>query len=114
MRMLKLFLLLVLVGFSAPKKALADEAGAHFMAHFGGSYMINTISYGFYRRAFRMDATSAMIASSCTTLLIGFTYKYMQAMEEGQMPANTGKAMLQNLGGVAASNVSIFMFKFDL
>lgn len=89
-----------------------NEQFVHDTAHFGASYAINMFSYGLFRKAFKMDQTNALIFSAFTTLAIGFTYKYMEGMESGQMPANLGRAMLLNTAGVGGAVFTVKAFDF--
>jgi hypothetical protein len=94
-----------------PTNIRADESHeqeVHNVAHFGASFAINQFSYAFYTKAFRMDKNTALGFSIFTTLLVGFTYKYMEAMSTTTpgIPG-LGQSMLWNGIGVAGSVFTI-------
>lgn len=86
-----------------PPPSLFSESGdgTHFMKHFITSSVIYTGLYLFTNKKLRCFKMDSFIFSAFTTLLIGFTYKYVQGLEEGYVPPNLGKAMLFNGIGVA-------------
>lgn len=101
----------VLLG-TACETARADEADVHFAAHFGLSYAITMIGYGIAEKGFQMKPVPAFIFAAGLSLLVGFTYKYMEAVQNNGSCPSMGRAMLQNTAGVGAAGLSIAAFKF--
>jgi EamA domain-containing membrane protein RarD len=83
----------------------------HFSAHFGMSYAISMFTYGVMRKGLGISVNESLGFSIFTTLVVGLTYKYMEAMTTGSF-AGMGTSMLYNATGVAASYITIKMFEF--
>lgn len=112
MRTLQIALIGALVLMGAGSTAHADEADVHFAAHFGLSYAITMIGYGIAEKGFEMKPVPAFIFAAGLSLLVGFTYKYMEAVQNNGSCPSMGRAMLQNTAGVGAAGLSIAAFKF--
>lgn len=106
------YLLLLTLALGVINQACADDADAHFAAHFGMSYAINTFSYGLAKEALRMDKTDAIIFSVGLTLMAGAIYKFMELTPDGQGSSTIPKAMLYNALGSGAFVATSYMFKF--
>lgn len=90
----------------------ANGDGTHFAEHFIASGSIYTGMYFFMHDGLGCNKWDSFIFSATTALVIGFTYKYMEGMEEGYMPHNFGKAMIFNGIGVAVP--AIVLWRFNL
>lgn len=88
----------------------AHENVVHAAAHFGTSFAINQFFYAANQRVLRMDKPHALGFAIFTTLVVGFTYKYLEVMS--QPPgSNVGpdivRALVWNSAGVLGSCVVI-------
>ena len=97
---------LILAGLSTPAKADTDSA-----THFGVSYALQTTFYGFNRRALRLERVPALGFAAFTTLAIGFTKEYLDALERGDERID-GRDMLYNMLGMGASIGTCLIFEF--
>ena len=80
--------------------------------HAGGSYVLNTIGYGFFTKVLGANRTWGMILSSTLTLGVGLTKEMIDA--RNYKSNIDGKDMLFNTLGTAASDLTIFVYKFSL
>lgn len=78
-------------------RAWADSDKA---AHLGVSYMINTASYGIYRRAFGLNQGDALWMSMATTMLIGLTKEALDAKPDGHDVFANGIGTVLSVGTV--------------
>ena len=101
MKRLAIILLLVL-GINAAY-AETDK-----VAHFGVSYALQTATYGFSRKAFRLDKTDAMVFSVFTSILLTTAAEYMG----GPGSHFDGGDIKANVLGVGAASATILMFDF--
>ena len=103
----------VLLGglFISSQSVATHDDLVHFSAHFGMSYSINTITYGVCSNVFKMNKNSAILTANVITLLIGVSYKLLEAQTTG-LPSNFAKSMAQNALGVGVSNLTIISFDF--
>lgn len=82
-----------------------SRADTDKVAHFGTSYALQTVTYGFYRKAFRMEKKPALIFATFATILIGVAKEYTdRKIDGGDIGANV-------LGSAAATG-TILMFDF--
>lgn len=107
---LQLLILSLLVVVRPAKADESHENVVHATAHFGASYALNHLFYTINRKGFQMDKGNALVFSIFTTLAIGFTYKYMEAMSQ-PVGTNVGpdmlRAMVWNSAGIVGSTFVI-------
>ncbi len=101
-----------LLAISGTPLAHADDTTAvHVAAHFGTSYAINMISYGFAEKVLGEDQTTSFIVSALFTLAVGLSYKLVQS-NSGSGTESIPNSMLENSLGVAAAGLTVFSFNF--
>ena len=83
----------------------------HFAYHFVASGAIYTGSYLFVHDVLGCTKTDSVIFSAFTTLLIGFTYKYMEQMHQTSN-VDFGRPMIYNSIGVFVP--AVVLWRFDL
>lgn len=96
---IKLSLLLSL--FSPVAKAIETDKAAHF----GISYAAQTFTYGFAKKALRLNKTEALIFSAFAVLVISTAKEYTDSRVDG-------RDILANSLGTAAASATILMFDF--
>lgn len=94
----KLSLLFAL--FSAPVKADTDS-----FAHFGVAYAAQSFTYGFAKKALRLNRTEALIFSAFTTFVLTTAKEYTDRRVDG-------RDIKHNAMGIAAASATILMFDF--
>lgn len=77
-------------------------------AHFGISYAMQTTTYGFARKAFRMEKTDALIFSLFSTVLLTTAAEYMG----GPNSHFDGGDIQANILGAGVSAGTVLMFDF--
>lgn len=99
--MVRLLILVLLLSGLTGQAVERDKA-----AHFGASYALQTWTYGFSRKAFRLNKTEALIFSVFTSLIVTTAVEYMpgQTFDVGDIKANAL--------GIGASVLTIKMFDF--
>lgn len=94
--------------FLLPSSCYATDSDlTHFAAHFGMSYTIQTVLYGFNSKVLKIDKLDSEILAFVGTMAIGLLYKE----NEGNSP-NTTTAMEQNLLGATTAVASHLVFHF--
>ncbi len=103
-------LIMCLTGRLAHASDLETTRGA---AHIGVSFALETLTYGFYSKAFTMPRPQALYFSILTTIVIGLTYKEMELMNTpGKGSGDLGRSMLQNaIGtGIAVGGICVYQW----
>lgn len=107
MNLIKLLLILCLL---QPTKALADSSSGGIetdkIAHFGTSYALQMLTYGFSKKALGLKKSDAMIFSAFASFVIMTSLEYMPGQRFD------GKDILANGIGVGAASATILMFDF--
>lgn len=101
-------LVLLLSLLSAP--LFADQT-THDVAHFGASFAIETFTYGIVKKSLKLSETESFAISVFTTFLIGFTYKYVEQMNQINN-VNFDRPMFFNAVGIGSAVLTIKMFDF--
>jgi hypothetical protein len=113
--MKKLILIMLVVGFSQVSKAeglLGDSTEReHFAYHFAASGALYTAQYLFMHDVLGCTKTDSFIFSAFSTLLIGFTYKALEQMDQSQN-VDFGRPMIYN--GIGVVIPAIVLWHFDL
>ena len=94
----KLSLLLAL--FSLPARADTDKA-----AHFGVAYAAQSLTYGFAKKAFRLNRTEALIFSAFTVLVVSTA----KEVTDRKFDAGDVRA---NMLGIATASATVLIFDF--
>lgn len=102
------------VGHPAKGESLfsANGDGTHFAEHSVASGLIFSGVYLAMHDGLGAPQFTSFAFGAFTSLVIGFTYKYMEGMEDGKMPSNFGKSMIFNGIGIAVP--AIVLMHFDL
>lgn len=101
--MKRLTIIVMLLGLTNSHALETDKA-----AHFGISYAFQTTTYGFSRKALRLDKTDAMVFSVFTSILLTTAAEYMG----GSGSHFDGGDIKANVLGVGAASATILMFDF--
>jgi hypothetical protein len=94
-----------------PSLFSANGDGTHFAKHFVASGVLYTGSYLFMHDVLGCTKTDSFIFGAFTTLLIGFTYKYMEQMNQTSN-VSFGKPMIYN--GIGVVVPAVLLWHFDL
>lgn len=102
--MKKLVTILMLILFTSGAFAIETDKAAHF----GLSYAMHTTTYGFARKAFRLEKKDALIFSLFSTVLLTTAAEYMG----GPGSKVDGGDIKANVLGAGISAGTILMFDF--
>ncbi len=102
------WLLLIALLFSTPSRALSTDT-EHLMKHVGFSAAINIGVYSWMHWGLGAPKIVSAIAANFVSLLAGFTYKYMEQMNQ-TAPVQFGRPMLENAVGNLAATLVIIQF----
>ena len=86
----------------------ASVQSQHDWNHFGNAFVVQTISYGIYRKAIGMDKVPAFLFSLTTTFIFTTVYSLNNDIKPAQMPHEIAVNML----GAAASAGTCLVFDF--
>lgn len=101
---MKKLILIIAICLGMEARAVETDKAAHF----GISYAFQTFTYGFSRKAFRLDKTDAMVFSIFTSIVLTTAAEYMGG-PESRFDGNDIKA---NVLGIGAASGTILMFDF--
>lgn len=105
---MKLSLIILLTFYTTITHAESNEV-IHFAEHFTSSAALYTAFYSTMHYGLGVSRTDSFIFSAFSTLLIGFTYKYIEQMNQPSN-VNFGKPMLYNTIGVVTPAIILFQF----
>jgi len=108
----KLIFIALMLCASANAESLfsANGDGTHFAEHFVSSGLIFTGTYLAMHDGLGAPKLTSTIFGVAVAEVAGFTYKYMEWMQEGYMPKNMGKSMLFNQIGIFVPAVLVIHF----
>lgn len=104
----KLITLLIVVILTLSQTTMCDQQDEKNAAHFGMSYTISMLSYGFFEKVFRMEPIPAFIFAGALTLM-GTTFA-----KATQFPTTQAltRSVEYNTLGIAGAGLTVTIFKF--
>lgn len=91
-------------------KGISRSEMTHLGAHVGMAYLVNTVSYAFYRKTIRLTTWESLAYAAFTTVVVGFAYK---VIENNGNSFDAGPSLGKNLIGIGASTLTVVVFKIE-